>query len=50
MQDKQDKKIILIELSKDTYRQVSDIAQEEERSVRYIIRKLVEIGLEHVSE
>ena len=45
-----DKKTILIELPMDTYRRVSEVAQEEERPVRYIIRKLVEIGLEHVSE
>ena len=45
-----DKKTILIELPMDIYKEVSNIAQEEERSVRYIIRKLVEIGLGHVSE
>lgn len=45
-----DKKTLLIELSMDTYRRVSEIAQEEERPVRYIIRKLVEKGLENVQE
>lgn len=45
-----DKKTILIDLPMDTYRRVSEIAQEEERSVRYIIRKLVEIGLQNVQE
>lgn len=45
-----DKKTILIELPMETYRRVSEIAQEEERSVRYIIRRLVEIGLGNVSE
>lgn len=43
-------KTLLIELPMQTYQAVSDMAQEEERSVRYIIRKLVEIGLANVSE
>lgn len=45
-----EKKTILIELPMDIYKEVSNIAQEEERPVRYIIRKLVEIGLENVQE
>lgn len=45
-----DKKTLLIELPMGTYKRVSEIAQEEERPVRYIIRKLVEIGLENVQE
>ena len=45
-----DKKTLLLELPLDVYRRVSEIAQEEERPVRYIIRKLVEIGLENVQE
>lgn len=43
-----DKKTILIELPMDVYKKVSEMAQEEERSVRYIIRKLVEKGVENV--
>lgn len=43
-----DKKTILIELPMDVYKKVSEMAQEEERSVRYIIRKLVERGVENV--
>lgn len=39
------KKTLLIELPMDLYQRVSDIAQEEERPVRYIIRKLVERGV-----
>ena len=45
-----DKKTLLLELSMDTYRRISEIAQEEERPVRYIIRKLVEKGLDNVQE
>lgn len=45
-----EKKTLLIELSMDTYRRVSEIAQEEERPVRYIIKKLVEKGLQNVQE
>lgn len=45
-----DKKTLLIELPMDVYKRVSDIAQEEERPVRYIIKKLVEIGLINESE
>lgn len=44
------KKTLLIELPMDVYKRASEIAQEEERPVRYIIRKLVEIGLENAQE
>lgn len=44
------KKTLLLELPMDVYQRVSEIAQEEERPVRYIIRKLVEKGLENVQE
>lgn len=44
------KKTLLIELPMNVYKRVSEIAQEEERPVRYIIRKLVEIGLENAQE
>lgn len=40
-----EKKTLLIDLPMDLYQRVSDIAQEEERPVRYIIRKLVERGV-----
>lgn len=44
------KKTLLIELPMDVYLRASEIAQEEERPVRYIIKKLVEIGLKNVQE
>ena len=42
------KKTLLIELPASVYGDVKKLAEREERSVRYIIKKLVEIGLRHV--
>lgn len=47
---KNERKTLLLELSMDTYKKVSEIAREEERPVRYIIKKLVEKGVEDVQE
>lgn len=43
-----DKKVILIELPMDIYEKVFKLAQIEERSIRYIIKKLVEKGVQDV--